>query len=379
MPDTDKIPQLPTIDEISEQMPAISEYCPATRLPELFRETQSDTLPVINLNGKLTGIISEYDLAKIIPEWSMDPESYLHEFIVSSLMTRDVWTETTDTSITGLLNKVNEMHTRVIPIVEEDGTYTGAVITRSSIIHYLTRLVKPRSLGGLATPLGVYITDGKHQGGAGSSGLFLTGIVLGVIINIVQLITTVALGFLGITAINGVTLPLIIIAQITLFLLILRLTPLVKYHAAEHQTINAIERGMPLSLETVKRQPKEHIRCGTNLMVLILGLQLVIMAYAGFFSKFDPLLQFLFLVVGFSFVFSYWKQGGMLLQKYFTTVKGSDKYIFSGIKAGEDILKKYKEDTAAESPTLSQKIWNMGLIQIIAGFMLVNYIFDIIL
>ncbi len=375
----DKIPELPTIDEISEVMPAISEFCPATRLPGLFRETQSDTLPVINLNGKLTGIISEYDLAKIIPEWSMDPESYLHDYFVSSLMTKDVWTETTDTSISGLLNKVNEMHTRVVPIVEKDGTYTGNVITRSAIIHYLTMLVKPRSLGGLATPLGVYITDGKHQGGVGNLGLFLTGLSLGLIIAVVQFLTILILGFLGIDIIEGEALLLLIIGQIALFLLILRLTPLVKMHAAEHQTINAIEKGMPLTIETVKMQPKEHVRCGTNLMVLILGIQIIIITYASFLNKIDPLLQFLFLVIGFSFVFSYWKQGGMFIQKYFTTVKPSDKYIRSGIKAGEDILKKYKEDTTPGSPSLLQKIWNMGLIQIVTGFILINYISDIIL
>lgn len=375
----DKITELPAIDEISEEMPAVSEYCPASRLPELFKEVQSDTLPVIDINGKLTGIISEYDLAGILPEWSMDRESYLHEYPVSSLMTRDVWSEKTDTSISELISRVNEMHVRMVPIVEDDNSYTGRVFTRSAIIHYLTRLVKPRSLGGLATPLGVYITDGKHQAGTGNLGLFLTGIALGLIIAFVEIITSITAGMFNIDVINGEGIPLLIFLQIALFLLILRFTPLVKLHAAEHQTINAIEKGMPLSVETVKMQPKEHIRCGTNLMVLILGIQIVIITYAGFFSRFDPLFQFLFLVMGFSFVFSYWKQGGMLLQKYFTTVKAPEKYILSGIKAGEEILEKYKQDTEAASPSVFTKIWNTGVIQIISGFILVNYIFDIIL
>ena len=373
-----KIPQLPTINEISETLPAVSEYCPASRLPDLFKESQSDTLPVIDMDGKLTGIISEYDLAKIIPDWSMDQESYLHEYLVASLMTRDVWAETTNTNVSELLSNVNKMHTRVVPIVEKDDTYTGSVITRSSIIHYLTKLVKPRSLGGLATPLGVYITDGKHQAGPGNLGLFLTGVVLGFIISVIEVITAFAINWFNIDPMGGPYFPFVILGQIALFLLILRFTPLVKMHAAEHQTINAIEKGMPLSLETVKMQPKEHVRCGTNLMVLILGIQIIVIIYGSFLTQFGPLFQFLFLILGFSFIFSYWKRGGMLLQKYFTTVKASDKYIKSGIKAGNEILKKYKEDTDPRSSSIFTKIWNSGLIQIVAGFILVNFIFDII-
>ena len=114
-------------------------------------------------------------------------------------------------------------------------------------------------------------------------------------------------------------------------------------------------------------------------MVLIIGVQFIIIAYASFFSKFDPFLQFVFLIMGFSFLFTYWKQGGMFIQKYFTTVNPPDSYIKSGIKAGNEILKRYKEDYDPKSPSLLLKIWNMGIIQIIFGFVLANYIFDIIL
>jgi len=368
------IPELPSIDEISIDLPAVSKYCPATRLPELFKGLNIDTLPVVDIHGRLVGIISEFDLAKILPEWSFEEKSYLHEQEVSTLMTKDVWSETKDTSISEIISKVNKMHNRVVPIVEEDGTYTGTAITRSAIVHYLTQFVKPRSLGGLATPLGVYITDGKHQAGTGNLGLFLTGFSLGVIIYIVQFVSLLLFGGTDIENIDPQLVPLILIGQIVLFLLLLRSTPLVKIHAAEHQTINAIEKGMPLSIETVRTQPKEHVRCGTNLMVLIIGIQLLILIYASYLTAFNPLLQFLFLIIGFSFLFSYWKKGGMLLQKYFTTVKAPEKYIRSGLKAGEEILRINKEDTSPESPSFFKKVWNMGILQIITGFIVVNYV-----
>ena len=369
----ENIPELPTINEISIDLPAVSEYCSASRLPELFKSLEIDTLPVINMQEKLVGIISEYDIAEILPEWSFEEESHLHDHLALELMTKDVWTETSDTSISEILSKVNKMHTRVIPIVDKDGIYTGTAITRTEIVNYLTRFVKPPSLGGLATPLGVYITDGRHQAGAGNAGLLLTGIIFGFIIYFVQFVSLIALGLSDLEAIDGKVLPLILISQVGLFLIILRLTPLVKIHAAEHKTINAIEKGMPLSVETVKMQPKEHIRCGTNLMVLIIGLQMIILVYASYMTNFSPLLQFLFLIVGFSFVFSNWRKGGMLLQKHFTTVKPPDKYILSGIKAGEEILRKNKEDTNPAPAGFFHKLWNIGIVQIITGFILVNY------
>lgn len=45
-----------------------------------------------------------------------------------------------------------------------------------------------------------------------------------------------------------------------------------EYHGAEHMSIHAFEAGQPLSVESVRRYPPEHPRCGTSfLMIVILG------------------------------------------------------------------------------------------------------------
>jgi len=41
------------------------------------------------------------------------------------------------------------------------------------------------------------------------------------------------------------------------------------YHGAEHKTIHAFERGLPLDVAHVRRQPKAHPRCGTTLLVTV--------------------------------------------------------------------------------------------------------------
>ena len=64
---------------------------------------------------------------------------------------------------------------RMLPIRDPE---TGRVVAVLSRPDALPPPAAPR-LGGMATPLGVYLTDGVVSGGAGFWGLFLTGMVLG--------------------------------------------------------------------------------------------------------------------------------------------------------------------------------------------------------
>lgn len=42
------------------------------------------------------------------------------------------------------------------------------------------------------------------------------------------------------------------------------------YHGAEHKTINCIENGLELTIANVKKQSKEHKRCGTSFMLYVM-------------------------------------------------------------------------------------------------------------
>ncbi len=42
------------------------------------------------------------------------------------------------------------------------------------------------------------------------------------------------------------------------------------YHGAEHKTINCVERGVPPTVENVKKQSKEHRRCGTSFLLIVM-------------------------------------------------------------------------------------------------------------
>lgn len=53
------------------------------------------------------------------------------------------------------------------------------------------------------------------------------------------------------------------------------------YHGAEHKAIHAWEAAAPLEPESVRRFPREHPRCGTGFMLLVMLLSLVVFVALG--------------------------------------------------------------------------------------------------
>ena len=42
------------------------------------------------------------------------------------------------------------------------------------------------------------------------------------------------------------------------------------YHGAEHKCINCVEHGMPLTVENVMASSRQHKRCGTSFLFLVM-------------------------------------------------------------------------------------------------------------
>ncbi|HXF57138.1 MAG TPA: DUF1385 domain-containing protein [Actinomycetota bacterium] len=56
-----------------------------------------------------------------------------------------------------------------------------------------------------------------------------------------------------------------------------------EYHGAEHKTIAAYEHGEPLRPEVVDRYPTLHVRCGTNFLLIVMVL--TILVYSSFGNR----------------------------------------------------------------------------------------------
>jgi uncharacterized protein YqhQ len=53
------------------------------------------------------------------------------------------------------------------------------------------------------------------------------------------------------------------------------------YHGAEHKTINAFEAGADISVESVKRFPLQHPRCGTSFLLTVVSFSIILFSALG--------------------------------------------------------------------------------------------------
>ena len=54
-----------------------------------------------------------------------------------------------------------------------------------------------------------------------------------------------------------------------------------EYHGAEHKTIWAYEKGLPLTVENVQKQVRLHPRCGTNFLLIVMVVSIFVFAFLG--------------------------------------------------------------------------------------------------
>lgn len=261
-------------------------------------------------------------------------------------------------------------------VVDDRGQLVG-VISASDLVPRRRVLPRPVTVGGMATPFGVYLTNGVVNGGAGGFALLSTGAVMFTLLLGAQYLLQYAIPPLvaiglppawGDWAQSGFT-PV-------LFLVGMRLIPLSGTHAAEHQVVHAIERGEDLLPEIVCRMPRVHPRCGTNLA----SAATIFMAI--FLTEWTPQ-QEVRLLVAFFVTMLTWRRVGSLLQEFVTTRPASDRQLANGIKAGQELLDRYAK-ARVMTPNAFQRIWNSGLLHVIAGsslmaglVYLIGQVFDI--
>ncbi len=332
---------------------------------DAMREFNVGALAVA-VEGRVIGLLREED---VLAPLSDNPEA-ARAVRVGEFAVGDPVTIPAGSSPRQALRALEWTHSPALPVVEEDGLYRG-MISAGDLIAYWAREVKPPRIGGMATPFGVFLTGSGLRGGVGDRSLIVTGALLGVF----TLILSLGMDF-GLTWLDRATgWPLAamaastpsgfstladgvgIVARLLPFLALLgviRLSPLAGYHAGEHQTVWAIERGETLTPEVVARMPRPHPRCGTN---LITGL--IIFETLRFASPELALIATVLL----------WRKLGFYVQLYLTTRPASRRQLESGIRAGKELLEKYRENPgAAAFQTPIQRVWNLGLLQGIIGW-----------
>ena len=54
-----------------------------------------------------------------------------------------------------------------------------------------------------------------------------------------------------------------------------------QYHGAEHKAIAAYENGVPLTPESAQRFTTAHVRCGTNFLLTVMVITIVVYSFIG--------------------------------------------------------------------------------------------------
>jgi len=73
----------------------------------------------------------------------------------------------------------------------------------------------------------------------------------------------------------------ILIIYLKLMILLPDIKRTFAYHGAEHATVNAYESGAPIALESVRGHSKEHVRCGTSFMFVVMVISILTFALVG--------------------------------------------------------------------------------------------------
>jgi CBS domain-containing protein len=355
---------------------------PDTRIglvAEILRMSPYRALAVVE-NERLLGMASEAEvLGALLGATDAAGRARVRQMPIRAIMTPPAAWTTPGMRASEAASLFHTSGVDALPVVDANATYLG-MIARSDLVQDLVRPFRPPTVGGMATPLGVYLTTGAVSGGAGAPALVLTGLVMSLAHLLAQsvgwagrswLITFFGphLAFLphGLRGALGDFVPYAL--QFALFLLLLRLSPIAGFHAAEHQVVHALERAEPLLVETVRQMPRVHPRCGTNLvagmLILLLG-GMLFSSILGAWSQTGLGFSFSFLL-SFLVALSFWRNLGAWLQQHFTTRPATDAQIESGIRAARELLEQHGR-APYTAPRPFVRLWRMGFLQILTGF-----------
>lgn len=338
---------------------------------ELLRVSGLSELPVVNA-GRIAGKVTE---ASVLSALTAGDPKVVAEEPVSSILTQSVVCVNPYVNVAQVAEIMGDQDLPAVPVVDEYGSYLGLAV-RSDMTSALSLTIRPPSVAGMATPLGVHLTTGHLRAGAGDVGLFLTGVALmlmqfaaiGLIYGVAWLIDRA--GILGpwslwailhspavlMTNWMDTVRNLMLALAVPIFLVLMRVLPISGYHAAEHQVVHAIENGEPLTPANVLAMPRVHPRCGTNIIAAVALFFLVRQVVSD---------DIAILIFVFALVFA-WRVIGSYFQYYVTTKPPTQKQLASGIKAGESLLEQYRKNPGYRV-TGFRRIWNTGMPQVMLG------------
>ncbi|HEY0003605.1 MAG TPA: DUF1385 domain-containing protein [Pyrinomonadaceae bacterium] len=141
-----------------------------------------------------------------------------------------------------------------------------------------------------------------------------------------------------------------------------------EYHGAEHKTVFTWEAGLPLTVENARRQPRQHPRCGTSFLMVVMLVSIVLFSIIKFDSLIYNMLvriALLPLVAGLSYEIirlSAKKEGGIVFKmitlpgvwlQNITTKEPDDQQLEVAIEALKESLKLEPQSVEVQAAPLA--------------------------
>lgn len=314
------------------------------RAAALLRDTAYPFIP-IQEGERLVRAVSESSLAEAMAEG----RSWSEPCVVAACDPPTIGLSSTGAEA---LRRLTTESLIALLVVDEHDRVLG-VVSPSDLTPHRAKFPTPPTIGGMATPFGVYLTTGTIHGGAGAFALMSSGAMMFCMFLLADVLASWAsTRFHGLDAYAT---PL----TFMIFLVTMRLLPLAGTHAAEHMVVHAIERGEQLTPEVVRRMPRVHPRCGTNLAVgASIFVALLNLPYTD-----DPYTKSFLALIATALVY---RPAGAVVQFLITTRPPNNKQIASGIKAGKELLERYRLKRGPV-PNAGQRILNSGMLHVMAG------------
>ncbi|MFW6438198.1 MAG: DUF1385 domain-containing protein [Armatimonadota bacterium] len=239
----------------------------------------------------------------------------------------------------------------------------------------------PPRISGSAMPGGVFMSTGNarsHEGVLGDLTLIGTGMSIALLgalgMSLTYVVSWVLQQVYGIpfahvllmiqTTVDPGTGPWVDVGLNLLlllsFLMLMRVSPLSGYHAAEHKVIAAIEHYGEPTKERARMMPRAHRRCGSNLLAGLLPLLLL----GEPLYRISPLLAVVVVVLGWQFRFVV----GYYIQAIFATKEPTERQLEAGLASGKAVLARWREHPGEKLPPLIS-FWRRGMLQMFAGML----------
>ncbi len=165
--------------------------------------------------------------------------------------------------------------------------------------------------------------------------------------------------------IEGIIRVALFVGYVSLISLMKDIKRVYMYHGAEHKCINCIEHGLELNVENVRKSSKEHKRCGTSFMLIVMCISILVLMLVRFDSRVLRMLARIVLIpviAGISYEFLRFagthdnrftnalSKPGLLLQGL-TTREPDDEMIEVGIKSVEAVFdwREYLQENFGEN------------------------------